>query len=111
MSRPVPDARDEVLDEARVEFAWSRSGLAFLGAFVILGRAVWTTGPQTEDLVEVVLLALAALGWAVSVLGPRLLGRGSPETTSVSSPRQLLAVALGTVAVAVAGLVVSIIHG
>jgi uncharacterized membrane protein YidH (DUF202 family) len=111
MSVPVPDDRAETVDEARVDFAWSRSGLAFLAAFVILGRAVWAAGAREEDLLAVALLALAALGWAVSVLGSHVRGRASSDALERSEPRQLLALSLGTLAVAAAGVVVSIIHG
>ena len=109
---PVSDAsleRDDGLAEERTDLAWTRSGLALLGVFAIVGRRVWSSGVEAEDSLLVLLFGLAALGWAIGIVG----GRRAVETASGAAPRtahQLLAVALGTVAVALGGLVASFVN-
>ena len=63
------DERADGLHTERTELAWTRSGLALLGAFAILARRVWTAGPESEDALAVALLGLATIGWAVGILG------------------------------------------
>jgi uncharacterized membrane protein YidH (DUF202 family) len=101
--------RDDGLSVERTELAWTRSGLALLGVFAILARRVWSTGVQAEDSILVVLFALATLGWAIGVLGHRRTFRSAPGMAPRSA-HQLLAVALGTVAIAAAGIVASIVN-
>jgi uncharacterized membrane protein YidH (DUF202 family) len=101
--------RDDGLAEERTELAWTRSGLALLGVFAILARRVWSSGVRPADSLLVVLFALATLGWAIGILGRRR-SYHAGEAARPRSPRQLLAVALGTTAVAVAGLFASIVN-
>lgn len=99
---------DESLFEERTELAWTRSGLALLAAFAIVARRVWVEdAPVTSDAVAVGLLGLACLGWAVGTLGWRFTHQRS-DVTRPRTPRELLAVTLGTVALAVAGFVLSL---
>ena len=100
--------RDEGLAEERTDLSWSRSGLALLAAFAILARRIWTAGATGGDLVAVVLLAAASLLWAVAIIGT-----AGVRHHSVEGPRsaaQLRGMAVGTIAVASAGLVISLLH-
>lgn len=101
--------RADGLYAERTELAWTRSGLALLGAFAILARRVWTAGPESEDALAVALLGLATIGWAVGILGWGLTRRRNDDPDA-RSPRELLAVSLGTVALAAAGLVISFVN-
>jgi uncharacterized membrane protein YidH (DUF202 family) len=98
---------DETLYEERTELAWNRSGLALLAAFAILARHVWSDDtPVQSDTLAVALLAVACLGWAVGTVGWQLVHRRDTERRP-RGPRELLAVTVGTVALALAGLVVA----
>ena len=97
----------ETLFEERTELAWNRSGLALLAAFAILARRVWTDDTSVSgDLLAVGLLALACLGWALGTVGWRLAHHRDDEPRPRNA-RELLAVALGTVALACAGLAIA----
>jgi uncharacterized membrane protein YidH (DUF202 family) len=102
------DPEDEFEAGERTELAWARSGLALLACFVILARKVWTTGTHNGDLLAVALLGLGALGWAIGV-GFRI-QRTRGVIRGPRSPVELLAVALGTVAVGVAGFVIAFVN-
>ena len=54
------------LAEERTDLAWTRSGIALLGAFAILVRRVWSGSPTTVDLAALALLGVAGFGWAVA---------------------------------------------
>jgi uncharacterized membrane protein YidH (DUF202 family) len=99
---------DESLFEERTELAWSRSSLALLAAFAIVARRVWVDDASvTSDAVAVGLLGVACLGWAVGTLGWRFVHQRSVEPRP-RTPRELLAVTFGTVALALAGFVLSL---
>jgi uncharacterized membrane protein YidH (DUF202 family) len=101
-----PDA--ELAAGERTELAWSRSGLALLACFAILGRHVWSTGAESGDALAVALLALAALGWAIGMgAGVRRRRRVEPAPRSQS---QLLAITVSTLAVAGAGVVIAFVN-
>lgn len=106
MTNEVLD-EDATVYEERTELAWNRSGLALLGAFAILARHVWNDKTTlSADTLTVALLAVASLGWAVGTVGWRLVHHRSDEPQPRSAP-ELFAVTLGTVALALAGLVVA----
>jgi uncharacterized membrane protein YidH (DUF202 family) len=106
VSNQVGD-QDETMFEERTELAWSRSGLALLAAFAILARRVWSDDTIIEgDVVAVGLLAAASLGWAIGTLGWRVAHHRSDEPRPRSA-RELFSVALGTLALAAAGLVIT----
>jgi len=112
VSTRLPDPiDDETLYEERTELAWNRSGLALLAAFAILARRVWSDDTTiSSDTVAVALLAAACLGWAIGTVGWRLVHRTNARTDAEPrprAPRELLAVTLGTVALALAGLVIA----
>lgn len=110
LSGADPDGeRAEGLFTERTQLAWTRSGLALVAAFAILTRRVWSSGTATGDAVAITFLAVATLGWAIGMLGWGLRHRGRVEPRP-RSPRELFAVAAGTTALAVAGLVVALVH-
>jgi uncharacterized membrane protein YidH (DUF202 family) len=99
---------DETLYEERTELAWNRSGLALLAAFAILARRVWSDDASVGgDLLAVGLLGVACLGWAIGTLGWRLVHHRADEPRPRNA-RELLAVSLGTLALAAAGLAIAI---
>ena len=99
---------EETLYEERTELAWNRSGLALLAAFAILARRVWSDDASVSgDLLAVALLGVACLGWAVGTLGWRLVHHRADEPQP-RGPHELLAVSLGTVALAAAGLAIAL---
>ena len=98
------------LAEERTDLAWTRSGIALLGAFAILARRVWSGSPATADLAALALLGVAGFGWAVGILGWRLAHHRRDEAQP-RRPGELLAVSIGTVALAGAGLIVTVVNG
>ena len=108
-----PTLNDEIdegspgLYAERTQLAWTRSGIALLAALGILIRRIWRDGPDGSDAVAVALLAVAALGWGIGILGWRF-GHHRNDDVDPRQPEELLAVSAGTVAVALAGIVVSV---
>jgi hypothetical protein len=102
------DLVDEKNSAQRTELAWTRSGLAVLGCFAILARHVWTSGAERGDVLAVVLLALATLGWAIGIGFGTIRHRG--REPAPLGPSQLLVVAAATVSVGVAGIVIAFVH-
>jgi uncharacterized membrane protein YidH (DUF202 family) len=105
-----PTARfDQESYEERTDFAWTRSGVALLGATAVFLRHVIVHGFEPGDVLAFTLLAVAAVGWGIGVLGWGLAHRQS-HPSSPRSPSELAAVSVGTVALAVAGLVVTFVN-
>lgn len=111
-----PGLGDEIAEEGpglyaeRTHLAWTRSGIALLAAFAIMVRRVWTRGYEPADAIAFALLGLAAIGWGIGIFGWRLVHRREDDTTP-RAPSELLAVSAGTLAVAVAGLVITLDAG
>ena len=99
--------RDDGLAEERTDLAWSRSGLALLAAFAILARRIWTAGATDGDFAAVALLASASILWAIAIIGTT--GVRHHSILGPRSAAQLQGIAMGTVAVAAAGLVISLL--
>ena len=99
-----PYRSEEGLPEERTELAWTRSGLTLIGSFALLARYVWAGEEGLAAAVTVVLLALGALGWAIGIVHARATAPDSEPASAV----KLRSVALGTVALAIAGLVFAI---
>jgi hypothetical protein len=105
--RPPPDPVHEHDASIRTELAWSRSGLALLACFAILARHVWDSGAERGDAIALGFIAIASLGWAIGLgIGVR---RSRGRNLEPRTPRDLLALALGTVAVGAAGLVITFV--
>jgi uncharacterized membrane protein YidH (DUF202 family) len=106
-------AEAEETAEERTDLAWTRSGLALLAAFAVLVRRVLISDEQDIDPLTLGLAAAAGLGWAVGIAGTRLVAKqryGDGILVPPRQPWQLLSVTLGTVALAVAGLSVSLLY-
>ena len=106
---PEFDERGGSLYAERTDLAWSRSGITLLAAFAILVRGVWGAGSDPGDAIVVALLGLATLGWAIGIVGWRL-SHGASGTARPRRPRELFAVATGTVALAAAGLAFTLVN-
>ena len=91
----------------RTHLAWTRSAIALLAALAIMVRRVWTRGYEPVDLIAFAFLALAAIGWGIGIFGWRFVHRRNDDVAP-RAPSELLAVSSGTLAVAVAGLVVTL---
>lgn len=108
-----PTLGDEIAEEGpglfaeRTHLAWTRSAIALLAAFAIMVRRVWTRGYDPVDTVAFVLLGLAAIGWGIGIFGWHLVHRREDDVTPRAAT-ELVAVSLGTVAVALAGLIITL---
>jgi uncharacterized membrane protein YidH (DUF202 family) len=103
------DERGGSLYEERTDLAWSRTGIALVGAVAILARRVWQSSAEPADALVVALLGVAGLGWAIGILGWRLTHAGSRDPRP-RQPRELFAIVAGTVALATAGLAFTFVN-
>jgi hypothetical protein len=103
---PSPYTPGQGLPEERTELAWGRSGLALVVCFALLARHVWEREGEAA-IVTVLLLAIGALGWAGGILHARAARRNPENRPGPASAAKLRNVALGTAALAVAGIVLS----
>lgn len=95
--------------EERTDFAWTRSGVALLAAGAVFVRHVLVDEFRPDDVLAFALLGIAAVGWVIGILG----WRGEHRQSRPSTPRsasELGAVTIGTVALAVAGLVFTFVN-
>ena len=103
----VAEAWDEGLAPARTELAWGRTGLAVLVAVAALSRRVWTL----HGGLEIAALTLVGVGGLVWLFGMRL-SRGlhdHMDPHGLDGRRAFGLVTLGTVLLAVGGLVLGIV--
>lgn len=102
-----PGTEDPGLAGERTELAWNRSGLAVVGVVAILFRRLW----PLEGVRTAVALGLAAAGAVTWLVGMRLSVRSAPRPVPAGSlgERTLRLVTAGTVLLAVAGVVVSVV--
>lgn len=100
---------DQESYEERTDFAWTRSGVALLGVAAVFVRHVLVHSFEPGDVLAFALLAVAAVGWGVGVLGWGLAHRQSVPSTP-RRPSELLAVSVGTVSLAVAGFVITLVN-
>lgn len=102
-----PGTEDPGLAGERTELAWNRSGLAVVGVVAILFRRLW----PLEGVRTAVALGLAAAGAVTWLVGMRLSVRSAPGPVPAGSlgERTLRLVTAGTVLLAVAGVVVSVV--
>jgi uncharacterized membrane protein YidH (DUF202 family) len=99
---------DQASYEQRTDLAWTRSGVALLGATAVFVRHVLVHGFRLGHVLAFALLAVAAVGWGIGVLGWGLAHRQSRQS-SPRSASELAAVSIGTLALAVAGVVVTFV--
>ncbi len=100
-------SRDPGLARERTELAWNRSGLAVAVVMAILFRRLW----PLEGVRTAIALGLAAAGAATWAVGMRL-SRGSVPGAPTAAPlgeHTLRLITVGTVLLAAAGVVVSVV--
>jgi uncharacterized membrane protein YidH (DUF202 family) len=95
--------------EERTDFAWTRSGVALLAATAVFVRHVFVDVFRPGDVIAFALLALAHLGWGIGIFGKGGEHRQSRPSTQRSAT-ELGAVTIGTVALAIAGLVITFVN-
>jgi len=101
------EERDSGLARERTELAWNRSGLATLVAVTVLLRRLWPLH-GFKSVITFTLIAVGAATWAASMRFAQRM-RLNPEALhglTVSTARWLM---LGTVVLALAGFVVSLL--
>ena len=103
----VEDGRDPGLAEERTELAWNRSGLAVAVVVGILLRRLW----PLEGVRTALALGLAAAGGVTWLVGMFLAGRSTsgPRATAPLGEDTLRLVTTGTVLLAAAGAVLSVV--
>jgi hypothetical protein len=100
---PEQTARDPGLARERTELAWNRSGLAVAVTVAIVLRRLWPLHGDRQDL-TLALIAGGASFWVVGMrLSRRLAWPGTAERSIGESGCRIMT--LGTVLLAVAGLV------
>ncbi len=109
MNEPSPTPYSHDSFEERTEFAWTRSGVALLAATAVFARHVLVDEFRPGDVIAFVLLALAHLGWGMGIFGWGGEHRQSRPSTQRSAT-ELGAVTIGTVLLAVAGLIITFVN-
>jgi uncharacterized membrane protein YidH (DUF202 family) len=103
------DYEDREGAETRTDLAWSRTGLALLGAAAVLSRQLWREDDRDRQILTVAVVAVVALGWALSTFVLRMRDRG-PDTETTLEPRRMAAVTSATIVLAVAGLLATFLE-
>jgi uncharacterized membrane protein YidH (DUF202 family) len=104
-----PAPFDQDFFEERTDFSWTRSGVALLAAAAVFIRHVLVDEFRAGDVIAFGLLGIAAIGWFIGIVG----WRGEHRQSRPSTPRsatELGAVTIGTVSLAVAGLVIMFVN-
>lgn len=108
--RPVPeidDDWDEGLAPERTQLAWGRTGLAMVVAVGVLARRVWTLHGGV-GVAALVVVGIGALVWMVGMRESRRL-EVTMEPHGLTGRHTLRLVTVGTVLLAVGGLVFGVL--
>jgi uncharacterized membrane protein YidH (DUF202 family) len=101
---PEGPARDPGLARERTDLAWNRSGLAVLVVVAILLRHLWPL-EGARSVLAFVLIAVGAGAWAV---GMQLARRNRKGGNPVLGPEGCRLLTVGTVLLALAGLLLAL---
>lgn len=108
MSASLDPERDPGLATERTGLAWSRSGLALLVCLAIVARRFFPLDTRADHVAAYLLLGSGGLGWAIAAFWGRSRSLPAGVTGSVGATAgRLRLLTLSTVAVAVAGFVLS----
>ena len=99
--------RDIRVSAERTGLAWGRSGLAVLACLAILARRFFPTDTRADHVAALLLLGVGGLGWAVSAYFGRARAVGT-GIAGAASTRRLQLITASTIAIAVAGFVLSL---
>lgn len=101
-----PDSVDQGLVHERNDLAWNRSGLAFVVCVAVLLRHIWPLH-GTDQFVALACVSAAAVAWAVALSFGRALWSRTRRATVKMSDGRALVITAGTLALALAGLIVA----
>ena len=100
----VPDGG---LARERTDLAWNRSGLAVVGCIAVALRRIWPLH-GTDQVVALACMSAGAVAWAAALSVGRAVSRRSDPLRPHLSYRRAGALTVGTLALAVAGIVLSL---
>ena len=104
---PDPDPVDRGLARERTDLAWNRSGLAVAVCIVVLLRRIWPLH-GTGRYVALGCISAGAVAWALALWVGRTLWSGTVQRTHLG-PRRAAFITAGTLALALAALVLSLL--
>ena len=102
----VPEPRDRGLALERTVLAFNRSGVAVLVCVAVLLRHIWPLH-GTDQFVALACVSAAAVAWAVALSFGRALWSRTRRATVKMSDGRALVITAGTLALALAGLIVA----
>ena len=109
MAEDDPDPVDHGLASERTDLAWNRSGLAVVACVAVLLRWIWPL-QGTGQIVALACISAGALAWGLALTLGRALGCRKEERRWHLSPRRAAVITAGTVALALAALVLAFVR-
>ena len=97
---------DEPLAGERTDLAWTRSAIAFTVCIAVLIRRVWPLD-RADHLLALGLVAVGVIAWAVALLFARRISKTTHHGRDLIDPHTLRLISTGTLALALAGLVLA----
>jgi hypothetical protein len=104
---PDPQRVDRGLAGERSDLAWNRSGLAVAACVVILLRRIWPL-QGTGQVVALACISAGAAAWGLALLAGRAAAGGERRRLST---RRAGAITVGTLALALAALILGFFSG
>ena len=102
-----PDGEDRGLARERTQLAWNRSGLAVVACVAVLLRHVWPL-PGSDEVVPLAAISAGAGAWGLALFVGHTVAQRREQSAVPMSGRLALVLTAGTVALAVAGLILSL---